>query len=243
MTMEACLIVVAYGLAIIAVTYLQNKYLKFCAVLIVTAISASLLAHKAPGFHNILLYEHVKVSGNGIFYSMWLNFDKTLLLLLFFYYYKKRSQVSGFISSLQTSLSLSLVGITAVLLPAIMIGSIMWEPKVPAILPTWIALNLLVVASEEMLFRGFIQNYLSEILSWSRYGRIISLLIASILFGLIHYAGGLAYIALSFIAGVFYGSAFMLTGRIGSSIIVHFLLNLTHIMLFTYPILEGTSNR
>jgi membrane protease YdiL (CAAX protease family) len=50
-----------------------------------------------------------------------------------------------------------------------------------------------------------------------------------------HHHGGTIYVALSFIAGLFYGYAMMLTKRIEASIIVHFIVNLVHILMFTYP--------
>ncbi|AFD19444.1 MULTISPECIES: CPBP family glutamic-type intramembrane protease [spotted fever group] len=46
------------------------------------------------------------------------------------------------------------------------------------------------------------------------------------------------YIALSTICGFFYGYAYYKTGKILCSVIVHFGLNLCHVLLFTYPALK-----
>ncbi|APZ30631.1 MAG: CPBP family glutamic-type intramembrane protease [Rickettsia conorii subsp. raoultii] len=46
------------------------------------------------------------------------------------------------------------------------------------------------------------------------------------------------YIALSTICGFFYGYAYYKTGKILCSMIVHFGLNLCHVLLFTYPALK-----
>ncbi|WP_231289965.1 CPBP family intramembrane glutamic endopeptidase [Rickettsia australis] len=46
------------------------------------------------------------------------------------------------------------------------------------------------------------------------------------------------YIALSSICGFFYGYAYYKTGKILCSMIVHFGLNLYHLLLFTYPALK-----
>ena len=45
----------------------------------------------------------------------------------------------------------------------------------------------------------------------------------------------LTYVLLSTLAGVGYGAAYHVTGRVEAGMLVHFLLNLTHLFLFTYP--------
>ncbi len=52
-----------------------------------------------------------------------------------------------------------------------------------------------------------------------------------------HYRGGLTYIVLSSIGGFFNGYTYYKTNRILCTMIVHFALNLFHILLFTYPAL------
>nr|WP_227779860.1 CPBP family intramembrane glutamic endopeptidase [Rickettsia sp. Tenjiku01] len=52
------------------------------------------------------------------------------------------------------------------------------------------------------------------------------------------YFSRLIYIALSTICGFFYGYAYYKTGKILCSVIVHFGLNLCHVLLFTYPALK-----
>ena len=54
---------------------------------------------------------------------------------------------------------------------------------------------------------------------------------------MLHYQGGLSYVALATVAGIFYGMAYYKSGRLISAIAVHFLLNLTHALFFTYPAL------
>jgi len=62
-------------------------------------------------------------------------------------------------------------------------------------------------------------------------------IIASVLFGLAHYAGGTLYIFLATIAELFYGIAYHITGRLEASIVSHYVLNATHFIFFTYPVL------
>lgn len=90
--------------------------------------------------------------------------------------------------------------------------------------------------AEEGFSRGFLQHSLSQINSC--YPSIIAIAVASFFFGLAHYQGGIYYILLATIAGIFYGWVYHVTKRIEASIITHFLLNLTHLLLFTYPALS-----
>ena len=61
------------------------------------------------------------------------------------------------------------------------------------------------------------------------------LLIAAVLFGVAHYAGGVSAVVLATIAGIGYGWIYWRTSRIEASILAHVLLNTTHILFFTYP--------
>lgn len=86
--------------------------------------------------------------------------------------------------------------------------------------------------AEEVFFRGFLQRTLQNLLSNRQ---ILAIIIASLIFGVAHFQGELIYISLSTICGFFYGYAYYKTGKILCSMIVHFGLNLFHILLFTYP--------
>jgi membrane protease YdiL (CAAX protease family) len=61
--------------------------------------------------------------------------------------------------------------------------------------------------------------------------------LAALAFGLAHYQGGVAYVILSSLAGLFYGWAYLQTGRLEAPVLTHFLLNFLHLTLFSYPAL------
>jgi membrane protease YdiL (CAAX protease family) len=118
------------------------------------------------------------------------------------------------------------------------IGYVKFDMKFPP--QTYVfALNnlILVCIAEEAFFRGYIQKYLTSFCTRYQFSKLLALAIASILFGFRHLAGGPAFIGLSAIAGLFYGAAYMKTGRIEASIITHFGLNLIHFLFFSYPFL------
>ena len=64
---------------------------------------------------------------------------------------------------------------------------------------------------------------------------IPAIFITALFFGICHYQGGISFILLSFIAGVFYGWVYLKTSRIEAAITTHFLVNTVHFFCFTYP--------
>jgi hypothetical protein len=92
-------------------------------------------------------------------------------------------------------------------------------------------------AAEQAIFRGFLQNNLSRWLNGVSASSPIAILVAEIIFGMIHYTAGLTMILLASLAGIAYGIAYRYGGLL-ASITGQFGLNLCHILFFTYPLLE-----
>jgi uncharacterized protein len=65
----------------------------------------------------------------------------------------------------------------------------------------------LTCIAEEAFFRCFFQKQLEEGLKEFKFGSVIGLLLASLLFGLAHYAAGTSYIILATVARIGYGLA------------------------------------
>ena len=63
-----------------------------------------------------------------------------------------------------------------------------------------------------------------------------ALALASALFGLAHFAGGPLLMLFAGLAGLIYGLAWLWSGRLWVATLFHFGLNLTHLLLFTYPL-------
>ncbi|MFP3120439.1 CPBP family intramembrane metalloprotease [Rickettsia sp. R2] len=90
--------------------------------------------------------------------------------------------------------------------------------------------------AEEVFFRGFLQRTLQNLLPKQQ---ILAVIIASLILGSHIFSRQTnIYIALSTICGFFYGYAYYKTDKILCSVIVHFGLNLCHVLLFTYPALK-----
>jgi len=104
------------------------------------------------------------------------------------------------------------------------LGFLHFHAAWPGIMPiagAWIFTFFLIAVPEELFFRGWVQNLLER-----RMGRIPSLLVTSILFGLAHFNKRAAhfnwrYVLLAALAGIFYGRAWRNDRRVAASAITH----------------------
>jgi membrane protease YdiL (CAAX protease family) len=105
----------------------------------------------------------------------------------------------------------------------------------------------LTCVAEEAFFRSLVQDPLRGLRpgqhvgaggSWS--ARIVlAIVVSGMLFGLAHAAGGPSMILMATLAGLGYAAVYARTNRIEAPILVHFGLNATHLLAFTYPALRG----
>ncbi len=214
-------------------------------IFFVIAIMAILsFVHLLPSFNNIEAIKNIRLSINSSDLNLWLNFDKPLIaiFMLFFGYQVPRKLNDYKKIFLQTSkiflpLSLVVIGIG-------MIGKfLVFDPKLPSfnITSLWlIKILFLTIFPEEFFFRFFLQNNIINLLKKSQFFKtknyqIIGLIFTAIIFGLTHFSGGFSLVLLAIISGFGYGFVYMRTGYIDSAILLHFLINLSHFLFFSYP--------
>ncbi|MDH7787833.1 membrane protease YdiL (CAAX protease family) [Ochrobactrum sp. 19YEA23] len=215
--------------------------------LLVIAACLTFFIHVVWGFHNTKIIDAAVMSTGGVPFSMYLNLDKTaaaIILALSGRFFTSGTEFDAPIKRTGTADTVKIIGMMwggclITLIPvALVIGYIKFDPKIMPHFGIWALNNLVFVAfAEEVLFRGMIQGRLLAYSYYHRWHPAFAITISAILFGLLHFDGGVAYIALAGVAGLFYGTAYYKTGRLISSISVHFLLNLSHALFFTYPAL------
>lgn len=202
-------------------------------------LALGLAMHWLPGFYNGRAIDPQRLTDNAVPFSMYLNQDKPLIgfwLLLACPWIVARRSLR--LSICATALALTLTAIAA-LGGATLLGVISWATKWPEQAWIWVLNNLLLVTLvEEALFRGYIQGGLSQRFKQLPYGENLALLLASLLFGLVHVGAGWQWTLLAGIAGLGYGLAYRF-GGLGAAIVTHFGLNLLHFGLFTYPMLAN----
>lgn len=205
-------------------------------------LALGLGAHAIPAFHNVLVLDNVIISDNGSPFSMYLNFDKALAgLLILGIAHRRLTAKMQWLNLLKITVPYALLLGIVVLLFVWAADKVVFDPKLPASSPIWLLNNLLFVCmAEEAFFRGFVQKNLAA--AWSKYnwGAWLAIGTASLLFGAAHYAGGAVLVLASTLAGVGYSWLYYRTSSIEASILAHFLLNLLHFLLFTYPFAIGS---
>lgn len=224
---------------VLALRYSSHKGIRFLAHLGFFILTFGLFFHKIPGFNNIKVFNNTQVCSTCAPFTMYINLEGGIIafLLLITLIPLARSG-KDWTQIFQTAFLWLFLCVLSLMAAALYISYVKIDMKFPA--QTYIyALNnlILVCIAEEAFFRGYIQKYLSSFCARYQFPKLCALIAASLLFGFRHLAGGLPFVGLSAIAGLFYGSAYMKTGRIEASIITHFGLNLIHFLFFSYPFL------
>jgi membrane protease YdiL (CAAX protease family) len=202
-------------------------------------LASALMVHVIPGFANPRVIADRRFTPDAVPYSVYLNFDKTFAgIVLLGWCHDRISRARDWRTMFATAAPWTAALLVVMLLLARWSGYVRFEPKFPAESWLWIWINLcFTCVAEEALFRGFIQRGLQRAWSGLSGGKWLALVVAALLFGIAHSAGGPAYVGLSTVAGVGYGWVYQRTGRIEASILTHFLLNAAHFLFFTYPAL------
>jgi membrane protease YdiL (CAAX protease family) len=249
----ALLPIAAFGALCWAFSLRLTQAMRVPLAIAVVLASLALMAHVVPGFSNVLIVKDAIVSQEAPPFTLYLNFDKALIgLFLLFFATPLITSRAEWLHMLRAALPRILIVIGVVLAAAFALGYVRFEPKWPAFFPFWAWANLLFTCTaEEAVFRGVIQRTLAgdarsvaggnargDARDASTRRSIVALVVAAVLFGAVHFAGGPRAIVMAAIAGAGYGWVYWRSGnRIEASILAHFLLNVTHILLFTYPML------
>ena len=217
----------------------KSTYIKIiCGVIVVIFSVLASPLHKIPGVQNWLLVKDLFISQDAMPLTLFLNFDHPLfgLFILGFGSIPLLKTKTEWLEMFKKAIPVAVIGILLVYCLSYFLGYVRYDLKLNSFFIIWSLNNLLFICiAEEALFRGLIQSSISTALRSYRGGDCLALLLASVLFGLKHYSGGVNYIVLASFAGLFYGYVYKKTKRIESSIITHFLLNIVHFIGFTYP--------
>ena len=201
---------------------------------------AGAFLHLLPGFRNPLVLPPVRLTPDALPYRLHFNFDKAASgLLLVAFLLPRAATPAAWRSLLAATAPVAAVTVGILLAGAVLAGYVRFDPKFPPGAGLFLWGNLFFTClAEEALFRGFVQARLAARWSHRPRGPHVALGAAAVLFGLAHAAGGPVYVALSTLAGLGYGAAWLRSGgRIEAAILTHFSVNALHFLGFTYPAL------
>jgi membrane protease YdiL (CAAX protease family) len=212
-----------------------SRWLAFALLL---ALSAALALHLVPGFRNPVVMA-MRFSPDAIPFIQYLNFDKGSVGLVLVALLAPVSRRDGHPTDWMRETGVAFAGTTGVVLGvAAIIGLVRLDPKLPAVTPSFLVVNLfLTCVAEQALFRLLVQDPLQGAHP-DRRRQALAVGATGLLFGIAHAAGGPSMIVVATLAGIGYAAVYAKTGSIESAILVHFGLNATHFLLFSYPALR-----
>jgi len=187
------------------------------------------------------LISGVLLSPDAIPWSLGLGFTKVVtgIFILGFLHQERVRSWRELAEVLKRVAPVFLVTVVVVLIVALALGYVRFDPKWTPLFLVWAVANLFFTCmAEEAFFRGFLQRELAALGSNRQRAAIIAIGVAAVLFGLAHFGGGWKYAFVATLAGVGYGWAYHRTQRIEAAMGVHFALNAVHFLLFTYPALK-----
>jgi membrane protease YdiL (CAAX protease family) len=230
----ATVVLLFFAMACRAASRARGTALRVASHALMLAITAGLLLHVMPGFHNPVVIDGIVLSPGGVPYTKYLNFDKGAAgLFLLGLYAPSLTQHDRALHRVGGWLWRFLVMVAVVGAVSLAVGFVRWDPKLPVWFPMWAwSMVFLTALPEEAVFRGVVQTGLEATL-----GRHGALAAAAVLFGAAHIGGGPLYVGMATLAGAFYGWIYMSTRSLSGAILAHAGLNTVHLLLFTYPAL------
>ncbi len=212
-----------------------SRHLQLTVKFSITLLALLLGFHLIPGFGKLVFFHSYTLSSHSAAFDVAYPLDKAFGVLLLLGYGIAFS--ASRLPAIKLILITTLLILFAVSAFAIPIGYLSPDVKLKWPILIWAYGNLFITSTaEEVFFRGIVQY---QVFIWlkdkTKYAIMLALFTASLIFALAHYAGGIDYMVIAFIAGLGYGAIYAKTRNLLDSILVHFLANLTHIILFTYP--------
>ncbi|MET1257201.1 CPBP family intramembrane glutamic endopeptidase [Aliikangiella maris] len=217
----------------------NNYVVKWIVGSLAVIILLMLGFHMLPGFNNQPIIQQQIIKGNSTPFNLTINFDKSLGGLIFFLTFIPKFKLPNF-----TTLKHSAILLIGMLITVLGFAS---QNELVAYNQTYFfKLNFLILffliqlfstcLVEEVFFRGFIQARLYQLFNPNRQNfYFIPLLVTASLFALVHFSGGSIYMLGALLAGLGYGLIYQVSRHIEFTILAHVILNLTHLLLFTYP--------
>ncbi|WP_168385095.1 CPBP family intramembrane glutamic endopeptidase [Erwinia amylovora] len=202
--------------------------------LVLVASAVALMLHLIPGFNNLAIVSGVQAGPQSAPFTFYYNLDKALIPFLLLACLPSLLQRPAKPPANPVWWLVLMMSMPLLLLAATLAGGLKVEPHLPEWLGAFMLANLFFVSmAEEALFRGYLQQRLSNLI-----GDRPALLIAALLFGCAHFSGGLLLVLFATLAGLVYGLAWMWSGRLWVATLLHFAFNMLHLLLFTYPVLQ-----
>ena len=235
------LIIILFALCCYFYKNTKNNFYRFSLSIVILFFASLSLIPFLQDSQKIPIYTGEKFSSISAPFWMGINIEKSVCgVILGAYLINISRSFSNWLKIFKEFFPIYIIITIALLLPAYLTSYIKFDFKLPENMYLFIANNLLLTCvAEEVFFRGFMQKNLQNIFAknfkMTQAAPLLSLLLTSLVFGISHFKSGILMVIFAFIAGIGYGYAFQKSEKIESAILVHFGVNITHFIFFTYP--------
>lgn len=223
----------AIGVSSMIIRGINKKYccLKYVLEGIHVITAFALMLHLIPGFHNLKVLDSVLAGPHSAPFTLYFNFDKALVPFVLLAATGSLFSTGAPCQSGRVGWIALIFAVPALLLLAVALGGLKIETHLPEWLPQFALANIFFVSlAEEALFRGYLQQRLTQLIH-----PLAALIITATIFGAMHYAGGILLVIFAGLSGIIYGLAWMWSGKLWIAVLFHFGLNMLHLLFFTYP--------
>lgn len=215
-----------------------NSTYKIISGIFIFLMTIVLMTHMLTGISNPKIFDDYIFSDNAVSFTKYLNIDKAIAGLFLLLYVVPKPKKVNYENSIIGVLVATLVTSIS-LLSAVLIGMVEIDTKLTFLVIPWAITNLFLTCyTEEAFFRGFIQTQTANILKDRKFNNIVAVFVSGTLFGLVHLSAGFAYTAIATLLGCSFAYIYYKTKNIYWPIFAHFIFNLSHFVLFTYPYIK-----
>lgn len=216
---------------------------RFVLFVIAVALSLGLMVRFFPGFTGWPILKDAMISEGAFPFSLYLNFSKPFMgIAVLAVGFPLISNPHEFGRVIKRALPLMIGGILIMIILALFSGLIKFDPKLPKIFWFFLVQNLIFVCIiEEAFWRGFVQRECFRAFGEKGFAANVGcIVVTAFFFAALHWfwVSSIPFLALVFVAGIIYGAVYQYTKAIEASIVTHWLFNVTHFALFTYPALQ-----
>tara|TARA_B110000196_G_C21146100_1_gene666683 strand:- start:492 stop:1370 length:879 start_codon:yes stop_codon:yes gene_type:complete len=216
----------------------KNNAYKIATGVLIFFMTIVLMTHMLTGISNPKIFDNYVFSDNAISFTKYLNVDKAIAGLFLLLYVVPKPKKVNYENSIIGVLVATLVTSIS-LLSAVLIGMVEIDTKLTFLVIPWAITNLFLTCyTEEAFFRGFIQTQTANVLKHNKFNNVVAVFVSGTLFGLVHLSAGFAYTAIATLLGCSFAYIYYKTKNIYWPIFAHFIFNLSHFILFTYPYIK-----
>lgn len=210
---------------------------RFVAGLVLLIFSVAVFRGHLPGFNPVLLFDDLQLSSESRPFSLTLSYGYLVIGFMIVL------SCNGLLRSRETwtrcmTLALPYIGATIaiVLLLQLLLGQIRFDPKLSMEIAIWAWANMFFFCfAEQALLRSLIQSRIQKWLSPYRVGPLSAVLLTAVVAAAVSFTGQWKTALVSGVAAAGIGWVYRRTMSIEMAIMAQFLLNMAHILLFTYP--------